>query len=72
MLVMKIFSTFWIKLNIFLMDCPGPSGNGSLTLILFQVGQYDKVVSQMRRGAGARADVSGIVDIIFAHKQCRF
>jgi len=37
----------------------------------FQVGQYDKVVSQMRRGAGARADVSGIVDIIFAHKQCR-
>lgn len=37
----------------------------------FQVGQYDKVVSQMRRSASPRADMSSIVDIIFAHKQYR-
>ena len=37
----------------------------------FQVGQYDKVVSQMQRSAGPRADMSEIVDRIFAHKQYR-
>jgi len=37
----------------------------------FQVGQYDKVVSQMRQQAGPKGDMSSIVDIIFAHKQYR-
>ena len=37
----------------------------------FQVGQYDKVVSQMRQLAGPGADMSVIVDRIFAHKQHR-
>jgi len=37
----------------------------------FQVGQYDKVVSQMQRSAGPRGDMTQIVDRIFAHKQYR-
>jgi acetyl-CoA carboxylase/biotin carboxylase 1 len=37
----------------------------------FQVGQYDKVVNQMQRSAGPRADMTEIVDRIFAHKQYR-
>ena len=35
----------------------------------FQVGQYDKVVMQMQRSAGLKADMSSIVNRIFAHKQ---
>jgi len=37
----------------------------------FQVGHYDKVVTQMQLSAGPRADMSEIVDRIFAHKQYR-
>ena len=37
----------------------------------FQVGQYDKVVCQMLQSAGPKADMSLIVDRIFAHKQYR-
>ena len=43
-----------------------------LFYLISQVGQYDKVVSQMRQSAGPRADMSNIVDIIFAHKQYRY
>jgi len=37
----------------------------------FQVGQYDKVVCQMQQSAEAKADMSVIVERIFAHKQYR-
>jgi hypothetical protein len=37
-----------------------------------KVGQYDKVVSQMRQQTGPKADMSTVVDIIFAHKQYRY
>ena len=37
----------------------------------FQVGQYDKVVSQMQRSVGPKEDMTLIVDRIFAHKQYR-
>ena len=35
----------------------------------FQVGQYDKVVSQMQRSVWPKDDMTLIVDRIFAHKQ---